>query len=167
MIDSTVGRFPRWIGGFQGWKYLPTPTDVIENPCGKKTIFFRDATQKSASLVPRGIAIEVVPTWPMFSSSRKSMRKRGGADAFENDPSFNSLFRSKGSVQSQAGWKCQSYTTHYLYIFILPSAEGGKWVVLEYGVSKLVGVIVSDAKSRFSLNLKVTAYLCIIEVIHN
>ena len=30
---------------------LPAPTDLTENPYGKKTFFFKDATQKSATLV--------------------------------------------------------------------------------------------------------------------
>jgi hypothetical protein len=30
---------------------LPAPTDLIENPYVKKTLFFKDATQKSARVV--------------------------------------------------------------------------------------------------------------------
>ena len=30
---------------------LPAPTDLTENPYGKKKLFFKDATQKSAPLV--------------------------------------------------------------------------------------------------------------------
>jgi hypothetical protein len=36
---------------------LPAPTDLTENPYGKKTHFFKAATQKSAPLVPWGIAV--------------------------------------------------------------------------------------------------------------
>jgi hypothetical protein len=36
---------------------LPTLTDLTENPNGKKKLVFKDATQKSAPLVPQGIAI--------------------------------------------------------------------------------------------------------------
>jgi hypothetical protein len=35
---------------------LPAPTDVTENPYGKKNFFFKDATQKSASMVPWAIS---------------------------------------------------------------------------------------------------------------
>jgi hypothetical protein len=31
---------------------LPAPTDLNENPYGKKKLFFKDATQKSARVVP-------------------------------------------------------------------------------------------------------------------
>jgi hypothetical protein len=40
---------------------LPAPTDLNRNPYGKKKLVLNDATQKSATLVPRGIEIEVVP----------------------------------------------------------------------------------------------------------
>jgi hypothetical protein len=36
---------------------LPAPTDLLENPYGKKTLFFKDATQKSARVVHSGIVI--------------------------------------------------------------------------------------------------------------
>ena len=39
---------------------LPAPTDLTENPYGKKKLLFKDATQKSASMVPWGIAIELL-----------------------------------------------------------------------------------------------------------
>jgi hypothetical protein len=45
-------------------------------PTGKKR-FFKDATQKSATLVLRGIEIEVVPTWPIFEK-RPHLRAKGG-----------------------------------------------------------------------------------------
>jgi hypothetical protein len=41
---------------------LPTPTNMTENPYGKKKLFFKDATQKSAPLVPLEIAVELEPT---------------------------------------------------------------------------------------------------------
>ena len=56
---------------------LPAPTDLTENPYGKKKLFFNDATQKSATLVPRGIEIEVVPTWPIFEKC-PHLREKGG-----------------------------------------------------------------------------------------
>ena len=69
---------------------LPAPTNLSGNHYGKKTLFFKDANQKSARVVPSGIWIPDGTTranfWKMFSSSKK----RGGADAFENDPSFRS-----------------------------------------------------------------------------
>jgi hypothetical protein len=45
---------------------LPAPTDPTKNPCGKKTFFFKDATQKSSPLVSWGIALELEPTEPIF-----------------------------------------------------------------------------------------------------
>ena len=41
---------------------LSAPTDLTENPYGKKKLFFKDATQKSAPLVLGGIAVELEPT---------------------------------------------------------------------------------------------------------
>ena len=38
---------------------LPAPTDLTENPYGKKKLFFKDATQKSARVVERGIEIYI------------------------------------------------------------------------------------------------------------
>ena len=37
---------------------LPAPTDLTENPYLKKKLFFKDATQKSASVVEPEIAVE-------------------------------------------------------------------------------------------------------------
>jgi hypothetical protein len=56
---------------------LPAPTDLTENPYGKKTLFFKDATQKSASVVRvlSEIAIELVPRRPIFE---KCPREKGG-----------------------------------------------------------------------------------------
>jgi hypothetical protein len=34
---------------------LPAPTDLTENPHGKKKLIFNDATQKSATMVPSKI----------------------------------------------------------------------------------------------------------------
>jgi hypothetical protein len=45
---------------------LPAPTDLTENPYGKKKLVFKDATQKSASMVRFEIAIESVPWRPIF-----------------------------------------------------------------------------------------------------
>jgi hypothetical protein len=46
---------------------LPAPTDLTENPYAKKKkLFFNDATQKSASVVVGGIAIELRPQRPIF-----------------------------------------------------------------------------------------------------
>ena len=41
------------------YKNLPAPTDLTENPYGKKKLFFKDATQKSARVVAPEIAVEV------------------------------------------------------------------------------------------------------------
>jgi hypothetical protein len=37
---------------------LPVPTDLTENPYEKKKLFFKDATQKSASMVVSVITME-------------------------------------------------------------------------------------------------------------
>ena len=56
---------------------LPAPTDMTENPYGEKKLSFEDATQKSARVVPRGIAIEVVPREPIFKKC-PHLREKGG-----------------------------------------------------------------------------------------
>ena len=55
---------------------LPAPTDLTENPYGEKN-FFNDATQKSASVVHRGIAVELVPRRPIFEKC-SHLREKGG-----------------------------------------------------------------------------------------
>ena len=47
---------------------------------GKK-LFFKDATQKSVSLVAPGITVEVQPTEPIFEKCPHLREKGGGADA--------------------------------------------------------------------------------------
>ena len=59
---------------------LLTPTELTENPYGKKKLVFNDATQKSASMVLSGIGIELEPWSPIFEKMSSSSRKRGGAD---------------------------------------------------------------------------------------
>ena len=56
---------------------LPAPTDLTENPYLKKKLFFKDATQKSASMVRCGIAIESVPWRPIFEKC-SHLREKGG-----------------------------------------------------------------------------------------
>jgi hypothetical protein len=56
---------------------LPAPTDLTQNPYEKKNLFFKDATQKSATLVQWGIVIEFVPTWPIFEKC-SHLREKGG-----------------------------------------------------------------------------------------
>ena len=56
---------------------LPAPTDLTENPYLKKKLFFKDATQKSASMVPRGIDIKMVPWSPIFEKC-PHLREKGG-----------------------------------------------------------------------------------------
>ena len=56
---------------------LPAPTDLPENPYGEKKLFFKDATQKSASMVQWGIAIEFVPWRPIFEKC-SHLREKGG-----------------------------------------------------------------------------------------
>ena len=57
---------------------LPATTDLTENSYGKKKLFFKDATQKSATLVAREIAVEVKPTWPIFEKCPHPVREKGG-----------------------------------------------------------------------------------------
>ena len=66
--------------GKSNTKNLPAPTDLTDNPYGKKKTFFKGATQKSARVVERGIAIEFQPREPIFEKMSSSSRKRGGAD---------------------------------------------------------------------------------------
>jgi hypothetical protein len=56
---------------------LPAPTDLTDNPYGKKTLFFNDATQKSASMVTPEIDIEVQPWRPIFENC-PHLREKGG-----------------------------------------------------------------------------------------
>ena len=56
---------------------LPAPADLTENPYGKKNLFFKDAAQKSASMVLSGIAIELEPWSPIFEKC-PHLREKGG-----------------------------------------------------------------------------------------
>jgi hypothetical protein len=56
---------------------LPTPTDLTENPYGKKKLFFKDATQKSARVVLVVIFIELEPREPIFEKC-SHLREKGG-----------------------------------------------------------------------------------------
>jgi hypothetical protein len=56
---------------------LPAPADLTENPYGKKTFFFKDATQKTARVVQWGIDIEFVPREPIFEKC-SHLREKGG-----------------------------------------------------------------------------------------
>ena len=56
---------------------LLAPTDLTENPYGAKNPFFKDASQKSASVVPRGIEIKMVPREPIFEKC-PHLRDKGG-----------------------------------------------------------------------------------------
>ena len=56
---------------------LPAPTDLTENPYGKKKLFFKDATQKSASVVLGEVSIELVPRSPIFEKC-PHLREKGG-----------------------------------------------------------------------------------------
>ena len=63
--------------GKSNTNHLLAPTDLTENPYGKKKLFFKDATQKSVPLVRCGIAIETVPTEPIFGKC-PHLREKGG-----------------------------------------------------------------------------------------
>ena len=56
---------------------LLAPTDVTENLYRKKNLVFKDATQKSASMVLCGIPIELVPWSPIFEKC-SHLREKGG-----------------------------------------------------------------------------------------
>jgi hypothetical protein len=56
---------------------LPAHTDLTENRYGEKKLFFKDATQKSARVVPGGIAIELEPREPIFEKC-PHLREKGG-----------------------------------------------------------------------------------------
>jgi hypothetical protein len=56
---------------------LPAPTDVTENPYGKKKFFCFGVSQKSATLVLGGIVVELEPTWPIFEKC-PHLREKGG-----------------------------------------------------------------------------------------
>jgi hypothetical protein len=56
---------------------LPAPIDLTQNPYGKKKLFFKDATQKSASMVERGFVIEFQPWRPIFEKCSHLPRKGG------------------------------------------------------------------------------------------
>ena len=55
---------------------LPAPTDLTDNPY-EKNVFLKDATQKSASVVAPGIAVEVQPRRPIFEKC-PHLREKGG-----------------------------------------------------------------------------------------
>jgi hypothetical protein len=56
---------------------LPAPTDLFENPYGKKKLCFKDATQKSARVVAPEIAVEEQPREPSFEKC-PHLREKGG-----------------------------------------------------------------------------------------
>ena len=59
---------------------LPAPTYLTKNPYGEKKLFYNDATQKSAPLIPWGIAVELEPTEPIFEKCPHLRDSGGGAD---------------------------------------------------------------------------------------
>jgi hypothetical protein len=56
---------------------LPAPTNLSKNPYTEKKLFFKDATQKSARVVPWGIAVELEPRQPIFEKC-SHLREKGG-----------------------------------------------------------------------------------------
>jgi hypothetical protein len=56
---------------------LPAPTDLTKNLYGKKKLFFKDPTQKSACVVLGGIAVELEPREPIFEKC-PHLREKGG-----------------------------------------------------------------------------------------
>jgi hypothetical protein len=58
---------------------LPAPTNLTQNPYGKKTVFFfKGATQKSASVVAPEIGREVQTRRPIFEKCSHLREKGGG-----------------------------------------------------------------------------------------
>ena len=53
---------------------LPGPTDVTENPCGEKKHFFKDATQKSASMFLIRIKYRIEQRRPIFDSPQNKTK---------------------------------------------------------------------------------------------
>jgi hypothetical protein len=56
---------------------LPAPTDLTDNPYGKKNFFCFGVSQKSAFMVQWGIDIEFVPWSPIFEKC-PHLREKGG-----------------------------------------------------------------------------------------
>jgi hypothetical protein len=56
---------------------LPKPTDLTENPYGKKTFFYFGVSQKSAFVVPWGIALDLEPRRPIFEKCSHLREKEG------------------------------------------------------------------------------------------
>jgi hypothetical protein len=56
--------------------YFSSKLPMIENPY--MNFFFKDATQKSARVVPMGIALEFEPREPIFEKC-SHLREKGGA----------------------------------------------------------------------------------------
>ena len=56
---------------------LPAPTDLTENPYGKKNFFCFGVSQKSASVVAPEIEVEVQPREPIFEKC-PHLREKGG-----------------------------------------------------------------------------------------
>ena len=63
--------------GKSNTKNLSAPTDLTENPYGKKKLFFKDATQKSACVVAQEIAV-LVEVQPRFLKNVLIFEKKGG-----------------------------------------------------------------------------------------
>jgi hypothetical protein len=58
---------------------VPTSTDLTENPYQKKTLIFRDATKKSASVVLSRIQFWIVlVTWRLIFEKCSHLREKGG-----------------------------------------------------------------------------------------
>ena len=66
-----------WCIGKSDTNNLPAPTDLTKNPYGKKKLFFKAATQKSARVVLGGIAVELEPREPIFEKC-SHLREKGG-----------------------------------------------------------------------------------------
>ena len=90
---------------------LPGPTDLNENSYLKKKLFFKDATQKSASMVAPGIAIEVQPWSPIFEKC-PHLRDKGGVltlrtpVGFALTPTVRSLISGKSFLLTHCPQIC-------------------------------------------------------------
>jgi hypothetical protein len=78
-------------------------------PTGQKKLFFNNATQKLATLVPRGIANKMVPTWPIFEKC-SHLREKGGV--------LTKIWHSRNRLSRTVARWCSS-PIRFLFVFVL------------------------------------------------
>jgi hypothetical protein len=97
--------------GKSNTNFLPAPTDLTENPYGKKTFFCFGVSQKSASVVRCGILIESVPRSSTFEKC-SHLREKGGVLT----KIWASTFREPASGPFRAGQQFQNINNVQFYI---------------------------------------------------